>query len=377
MMLDHSKLMRELETVSSRIFIDLSGEFMLARDIWNSIAGQESFLAAVSQADFARPLPLWQGNIGEAIAVNNQIGFQRTIVAVDGSQIYPDRHQGSSCFLINIGSIVLSYGFQDRKVKLFSEPQVFIGDDESYVSGSLVDFVNCRREELEFVQGLVLMNEARQAAVPGEQLLLMLDGSLIFWHLEPKDPVLRMTFLSRYCASLEALYQVGHLCAGYISCPKNKDLVNLLRFALESGLFHGNVHESLDHILDVHIADFFLEPGTRTVVFKHQSKFCDQYPPMIRPYFFYLHVGSEIARIEIPAWIATRKEYVDMISAMILDNSIKGRGYPVVLAEAHEQAVVKGPDRDFFYHLLQKVSLEKQRTIMLSQKTVKKRGIGI
>lgn len=376
-MLDHAKLMRELQGVSSKIFVDLSGEFRLARDIWQTVAGQESFLAAVAQADFNRPLPLWQGSIEQVIAVEQHAHAQRTLVAVDGSQIYPDRHQGSSCFLINIGSVVLSYGFQARKVRLTSEPQVFVGDDESYAAGSLIDLVNCRREELEFVKGLALMNEIKEAAVEGEQCLLLVDGSLIFWHLEPKDPVLRMTFLSRYCASLEALYQARHLCAGYISCPKNKDLVNLLRFALEGGLFHGDPHESLDHILDVHIANFFLEPGSRTVVFKHQSKFCDQYPSNIRPYFFYLHVGSEIARIEIPAWIAANTEYVDLVAALILDNSTKGRGYPVVLAEAHEQAVVKGPDRDFFYHLLQKVGLEKQRTIMLSQKTVKKRGIGV
>ena len=369
--------MRELENVSARLFIDISGEFDLARAVWQSIVQNQAFLAAVSQADFYLPLPLWQDNLGHIIAVEPQRISTNTLVAVDGSQIYPDRHQGSSCFLINIGSVILSYGMPDRRVKFSSEPQVFVGDDESYIHGSLVDFVNCRREELEFDAGIALMSNLKQSCAPDERLLLLVDGSLIFWHLEAKDPIFRTTFLSRYCASLEALYQQKCLCAGYISLPKNKDLVNLVRFALKSGMYHGSACESLDHLLDVHIGYFFLAPYTRTVVFKHQAKFCDLYPPDVRPYFFYLHVGSEIARVEIPAWIALNNDYVDDIASMILDNSIKGRGYPVALAEAHEQAVVKGPDRDFFYHLIQKVGFDRHRHISISQKSAKKRGIGI
>ena len=376
-MLDRSKLMRELENVSARLFIDLSGEFDSARAVWQSITDNQAFLAAVSEANFHLPLPLWQGKLGSTIPVDPHRIATSTLVAVDGSQIYPDRHQGSSCFLINIGSVVLSYGMLDRRVSFSSEPQVFVGDDESYVHGSLVDFVNCRREELEFDAGLSLMNSLKPRCAPDERLLLLVDGSLIFWHLEAKDPVVRMTFLSRYCASLEALYMNQHGCAGYISLPKNKDLVNLIRFAIHAGMYHGAVSESLEHILDVNIGSFFLSPNTRTIVFKHQAKFCDLYPSTIRPYFFYIHVGSEIARVEIPAWIALNECYVDDIASMILDNSLKGRGYPVALAEAHEQAVVKGPDRDFFYHLIQKVGFDSHRTILISQKSAKKKGIGI
>ena len=64
-MLDRSKLMRELENVSSRLFIDISGEFDLARAVWQSIVINQSFLAAVTEADFHAPLPLWQGELGK------------------------------------------------------------------------------------------------------------------------------------------------------------------------------------------------------------------------------------------------------------------------------------------------------------------------
>ena len=88
-------------------------------------------------------------------------------------------------------------------------------------------------------------------------------------------------------------------------------------------------------------------------------------------------MGYEIARVEIPAWIARDDAKVDKVARMILDQSIKGRGYPVAIAEAHEQAVVKGPDRDFFYHCIQKMSIEHKLRVAYSQKVLKKRGIGI
>jgi hypothetical protein len=62
---------------------------------------------------------------------------------------------------------------------------------------------------------------------------------------------------------------------------------------------------------------------------------------------------------------------------IIINQAQKGRGYPVCLAEAHEQAVVKGPDREFFYHMIQKIGYDYKQRINISQKSLKKRGIGI
>jgi hypothetical protein len=60
-----------------------------------------------------------------------------------------------------------------------------------------------------------------------------------------------------------------------------------------------------------------------------------------------------------------------------LDQCNKGRGYPVVLAEAHEQAVVKGADRDFFYSVITKIGIEENKRILVSQKSAKKRRMSI
>jgi hypothetical protein len=90
-----------------------------------------------------------------------------------------------------------------------------------------------------------------------------------------------------------------------------------------------------------------------------------------------MDVGTEIVRIEIPGWIAQSEELVNTVARVVLDQSVKGFGYPVLIAEAHEQAVVKGPDRDFFYHLIAKMGIERNRKPIMSAKSMKKRGIGV
>jgi NurA-like 5'-3' nuclease len=82
-------------------------------------------------------------------------------------------------------------------------------------------------------------------------------------------------------------------------------------------------------------------------------------------------------RVEVPAWIAHDEEKLKVIGKIVFDQAQKGRGYPVCLAEAHEQAVIKGPDREFFYHVLQKAGIEQKQHYAISQKSLKKRGIGI
>ena len=90
-----------------------------------------------------------------------------------------------------------------------------------------------------------------------------------------------------------------------------------------------------------------------------------------------MNVGKEIIRIETFDWIAKDDKNLDFICKVAIDQAEKGLGYPVVLAESHEQAVVKGPDREFFYHLIKKVALEEHKRLFYSQKSLKKRGIGI
>ena len=51
-----------------------------------------------------------------------------SIAATDGSQIFPDRHEISSCFLINIGYILLHYGTGEKPL-MSSKPTLYYREE--------------------------------------------------------------------------------------------------------------------------------------------------------------------------------------------------------------------------------------------------------
>lgn len=383
-MLDRSKLAQELQRVAGSLFVDASPVIEQARAAWDLIAHDPQVADRVSGISAPVSIPSWQGILGERINLApllDTVTSQYHVLSVDGSQIYPDRHYGPSCFLINIGSIAMYYGSKSR-VQLYSQPRIFSAHDELGLALS-TDLVNCRRQALEFSEGLAQGVQIKQE-IGSTPFVLLFDGSLIFWLLESKEDQLRDTFLQEYLVSLHAMYHARLPMAGYISLPKSKELVNIARMAAVEYDKNRLEEQLFEHIFDSTIAEFFLKPYERTIVFRNNAPISAHYPDHLRPHFFYLHVGAEIGRIEIPAWIASNRELVDSIAAIIIDQCKKGYGYPIAIAEAHEQAVVKGPDREFFYQLLDKVSLDRARQaqhgsksgLAISQKSMRKRSIG-
>jgi len=374
-MLNRVELLEALASVSGSLFVDNSNAYALARRIWQAIVDDEEFLTKARRIETKWTIPSWSGDLDLAIPVEAASGTYQ-IVSVDGSQVYPDRHQGTSCYLINIGSVVIHYGSPVNPVTFNSRPTVFVSTDgECYQEANIHEVINCRRQELELVGGLTVMRSVQER---NKATLLLFDGSLVFWNLEAKDSVLTDLFLPNYLATLYQLYQSRSMYAGYISLPKSRELVNLVRLALcDFDVDNTQLYDVIDPVVDATIASFFLTPHTRTGVFCNNATISRLYPDALRPHFFYLHVGEEIGRVEIPGWIAADEVLVNQVASLILDQSIKGAGYPVALAEAHEQAVVKGPDRDFFYHALYKEGLTHDRAINMSGKVLRKRRIGI
>jgi len=367
--LDRPKLMYEVEALADRIFLDLKGERDIARAVWEKISNDPTFKYKVRSISTPWLIPSWQGNLSDKHYVEKRLD-KYSVISVDGSQVYPDKHQGTSCYLINIGTVELNYGVSGKHVKLSSIPSVYSGDDYEDFNED-VDLVNCRRQELEFYYGYDLINSGNFE----DPLVFLFDGSLIFWHLESKDQKVKNFFLEKYLYALQKFYEKKVMIAGYISLPKSKELLNLIRVDLcNFEVKDSDAYKVVDHLVDASITRFFLKPFTRTTIFKNFSQITKYYPEHLHPHFFYLDIGDEIIRIEIPAWIALDNQKIATLCKVIVDQSIKGRGYPVALAEAHELAVVKGPDREFFFHLINRVGIKKNLHLTISQKVRKKNG---
>lgn len=117
-----------------------------------------------------------------------------------------------------------------------------------------------------------------------------------------------------------------------------------------------------------------LEPGQRSPLWKSSARIQEFYGDHAI-HFCYVNVGSEIARVEVPAWVATDEDMLQSALSLVLGQVQKGYGYPVALAEAHNQAVVRGGDRARFFALLEQQMIKAGlRNVGTSYKETRKRG---
>jgi len=376
-MLDRLALAARIEKLTDKLFPELEKTIDLAVAVYKKIAADTTFAQKAQEAQSSFLVPFWQGHLCDVVGYTAAATYD--VLAIDGSQVYPDRHVvGAGCFLINIGGVHLAYNAQSS-VKLFSTPEVCAFSDFA-AQGEMIshEIVDLLREERELAATVT----AAEQLVP-EKAVVFVDGTLIFWVLESKDSAVQKRFLSSYMASLEALYQKKQVVAGYISLPKSREVMSLVklglcRFSVANcipchSLYDTFPCKAVDALLDVHIMSQLLEPGARSILFATSSHIVTQYPPHLRPWFCYLHVGSEIVRLEMPAWVAGDEALVARVCQVALDQAQKGGGYPVVLAEAHEQAVVKSADREFFYQLLVRIGMKHNKTVGSSLKSIAKK----
>ncbi|MBN1549650.1 DNA double-strand break repair nuclease NurA [Candidatus Babeliales bacterium] len=375
-MLDRAQLLKAFQEISSHLFQDTSHAQNIARTMWEMISDDPLFIHKIKSANAPWILPTWDGSLSAVFDASLSLPSYQ-VAAVDGSQVYPDRHQGVGCYLLNVGEIHLSYGFEISSMRAQTHPYVFTLYDDDTGIAQTVDMINAKREAYELDAGVTL--GMRLKAQNGQMPYCVLyDGSLIFWHLESKDNALREKFLSSYLQSLERMYQERIPMASYISSPKSKELVNLVRVALCNFTYEGcTAHHAVDGLVDAHIVRSYLSNTQRTAIFYNHSPITRFYPEHLRPCFVYLNVGREIGRVETPSWVAQDTELLDRVVSIVANQALKGRGYPVCLSEAHEQAVIKGPDREFFYHILQKAGIANSRSYQVSEKALRKLRIGI
>ncbi|MFH1461573.1 MAG: DNA double-strand break repair nuclease NurA [bacterium] len=381
-MLNRNELFLQIQSLSIKLFPDLSSQSDIAQKKLIEISDDFDFIkkAELSKSTFL--IPSWTGNIADVFDIKNNLN-DYSVLAVDGSQVYPDRNiSGAGCFLINTGGCLINYS-NKSDVKFFSEPTVFLIQDfldEKHKISFSRDLVDLKREELE-------LQKLFEIGLENNIDLCLVDGTIVFWPLEGKQEEVKNLFLNIYLNHLNKYYEKKILIAGYISFPKSKEIVNLIKLGLcrfdfaECIACHRNYKtfpcKAVDDLIDTQVLRSFLGPRQRSTVFYSKSKIVQEYPDHLKPCFFYLNIGKEIIRIETFDWVIKEPKNIDFICKVAIDQAEKGLGYPVVLAQAHEYAVVKGPDREFFYHLIQKIALEQQKRLFYSEKSLKKRGIAV
>ncbi|MGV3719565.1 MAG: DNA double-strand break repair nuclease NurA [Actinomycetota bacterium] len=317
-----------------------------------------------------------------------------TVIATDGSQVAPDYHHVSPWYIINAGCAVMRYGPPPGRARsrLSSHPTLKpprrVGPGAGEADDPKADAraaavnpggrieVERLRAELELASQLL-----DEEGDPGRTVLL-LDGPLIQWRMisdlrgPEKGEIIRL-FKELVWRSRELRIPI----AGFISRSRAIEWVTLLRFSLcpdvasfgrlcsacRSGLLRYNMeppkdahHEPLAGLRDTELAAGLLDRsqrGWRTSVIELQSKIWNTEitEGAGAAGFFYLQTGAEIARVEVPQWVWEDEEQMKLLHGAVWDQCEVGHGYPMALSEAHEAAVVRAPERDAFYMVIERI----------------------
>lgn len=318
-----------------------------------------------------------------------------TVLATDGSFMLPDRHSPARFYLLNISQVRLDYGAAPR-AELRATPDLRYGDEEARIGGRypISDALrSARRAADELVALAALPTDGRQPAVA------LQDGSLILWMLfsATREQAVRNWVLTDFLTALQTLRDRGIPVASYISYPGGDDVLDALRIGVCDFPAMGRainckqcrawceqypeerprpycdiIPRIPDRYLFEHILG--LRPGERSELFASRS------PIILESYgahaveFFYLHTGTEIARIEVPSWVAGDRALLDLVHAVIYDQCRRGRGYPPALQEAHEQAVIQAEERRVVERLIEGALARQGIVMSRSAKDASKRG---
>ncbi len=284
-----------------------------------------------------------------------------TVVATDGSQVYPDRHIEPTCYLLNISQIAFQYGTLERPV-LTAEPHFryrqrdLQGHFDEVLGQMTAEVVSALRDEEEL---RALLRISRRAKTEGRPLVAMADGTLIRWMIRGmRNHALEQELIRRYTEVLAAFQRERIPLCSYISMPANAELVNLL-------CLHRDEDEatppekSLQGLVDRALLLKTLRPGERSATFGSGSHIQSEYGEGDRICYFYVRVPArsgpgEVGRVEVPSWVAEDAALLDLIHAVVLSECDKGDGYPMILAEAHERAVIRAREKEVFYQLIER-----------------------
>jgi hypothetical protein len=298
--------------------------------------------------------------------------LQATVLAADGSQIYPDLHGWAQYYLINVGSLVYRHGSGQAPVAA-SEPRVAQATD---AEGNLLsaELINARRDVAE-MEKLADLAEGKGGDWP---VVAFLDSTLGLRTWSRSIPQEEQVVLQqRYAAHLQRLRRSGAALAGVVSRSRRSGLVALLDLAeIEES---GSVRAGSSPYLGLTDSRLWgdLPPGARSALLSDG----DTQPV----YSFYLNTEppdsplpagaeAEPARIEVPEWVALDPEKLSWVHSLVYDQCRINDGYPYALSRADELAIILHEEREVLDAMLLQAMIRQGLTLpRLSPKERQKR----
>lgn len=210
------------------------------------------------------------------------------------------------------------------------------------------ELVNALRSVAE-AQALAGLTEAE--AADGPPRVALGDGPLLIWLQRAGIPQAKQgQLLADYLRCLDRLRQAQTPAVGFVSRPHSAEVVALLYLAQllpEERVDVRGLHETGFRGLTDRALFGFLGTGERSALFIRGTQENQGFRARGHAiYSFYLNTGSDVARVEVPEWVALYPPWLDLAHAAVVDQCRLNNGYPYVLTRADEQAVIMGQERE-------------------------------
>lgn len=277
-----------------------------------------------------------------------------TLIAADGSQIVPNRHDPFQYYVINVGAIAMQMG-SGNAPETEAETQLKVLDefDDTHFSDSKIALMRDVAER----KKLLTMSEKFTGSV-----VALTEGQLELWGaMDSENARAFEQNLQDYLDTLASMREKGVIAGGYVDKPSANWFVKLLEIAATPQDELQNIRKNrlLTGATDYWMFSQILGERERSAVFALQSKSAENYKGALAIHFFYLNVGSvkypKIARVDVPQWVAASPPMLNALHAALIEQSkIMGdkQPFPYILHRAHEIAVVTHRDKEEIDRLL-------------------------
>lgn len=272
---------------------------------------------------------------------------EATVIAADGSQIFPDRHAALQYYVINVGVIAMQVGsgnapevITETKLRLLEEfEDTFFSDSQVALQRDLAE----RTKLLEVAKKYT------------GTVISLAEGQLELWGAADNDTSKDFEkSLKDYIDALKEMEEQKVITSGYVAKPGANWVVRLLEIAMmpHNELSNLNKYHPFLGVTDLWLFSKTLGKHERSAIFKLQAKSAEKYTESIAIHFFYINVGDErdpeIARVDIPLWVVNNKDILNNLHrALVEQTKIMGhKPFPYLLHRAHEIAVVTHKDKE-------------------------------
>lgn len=317
------------------------------------------------------------------------------ILASDGSDIDPDPHQPIQYAVIHLALAGLAYeppdSWLDHRVSFRfrdEELRIALPDEEPVeVDRLVVDTLRAYEE-------MAALWAGTQALPPdphGRPFLALMDGIILWQHRGERQQAFGDRMLIDSVRLLSEFQRVGRPLASFDVTP-HREVVRTLMVLVCPDPDQANCAAcaqppaecAMLRGLEDRDLFAFLPAGARSAVFQpiYRGRTSWRLPEAVRAEdprlaFFYLHTGTQLARVELPLWVRDAG-MLDLVHGIVLDQCRPRRtetaGYPVALTLAHQEAALTPGDRQAIAWAVEE-ALARRRVYVASSAKAQMKGL--